>query len=186
MAGKVDADVVVDDGTLIKKFEDFLDAKGNFTSSAAKKLVTDVLNTKYKKYDVIQRTDSSVFSKLKDKRTGAMPLNKDTVNAFILGISTEIAKQKKNDNKLKDDDSEVESIKQLISKSTGPVKHTTKTSKTGGVAKMTDASHYTGSHKERFDSEGKGKGKEGRENTQKYTGYVGAYREEGTYDAKKK
>ena len=34
-----------------------------------------------------------------------------------------------------------------------------KTSKTGGVDKMTDASLYTGSHKERFDKDGKGKGK---------------------------
>lgn len=32
-------------------------------------------------------------------------------------------------------------------------------SKTGGVDKMTDASQYTGSHKERFGADGKGKGK---------------------------
>jgi len=61
----------------------------------------------------------------------------------------------------------------------GPV---TKFSKTGGVDKMTDASQYTGSHKERFDKEGKGKGIEGRADRAENTGYVGQYKDEGTYD----
>ena len=39
---------------------------------------------------------------------------------------------------------------------------TTKTSKTGGVAKMTDTSNYTGAHKERFNADGSGKGLGGR------------------------
>ena len=52
---------------------------------------------------------------------------------------------------------------------------------------MTDTKNYTGSHKERFDAEtGKGKGKEGRTDTTKNTGYVGEYKGTGTYDAKKK
>eukprot|EP01102_Stenamoeba_stenopodia_P022286 TRINITY_DN922_c0_g1_i2.p1 TRINITY_DN922_c0_g1~~TRINITY_DN922_c0_g1_i2.p1 ORF type:complete len:244 (-),score=59.51 TRINITY_DN922_c0_g1_i2:7-738(-) len=38
--------------------------------------------------------------------------------------------------------------------------------------KLTDASQYTGSHKQRFDETGKGKGKEGREDVVKNTGYV--------------
>ena len=49
---------------------------------------------------------------------------------------------------------------------------------------MTDTSHYTGSHKERFDAEGHGKGKEGRVYEVKNTGYVGNYKGEGTYDKK--
>jgi len=49
---------------------------------------------------------------------------------------------------------------------------------------MTDTSHYTGMHKERFDAEGHGKGKEGRVDEVKITGYVGNYKGEGTYDKK--
>ncbi|CAF1143891.1 unnamed protein product [Rotaria sp. Silwood1] len=50
--------------------------------------------------------------------------------------------------------------------------------------RMTDASQYTGSHKERFDAEGFGRGKEGRVDQAKNTGYVGNYKGEGTYDKK--
>merc|ERR1712226_638443 len=59
---------------------------------------------------------------------------------------------------------------------------TTKTSKTGGVAKMTDSSQYTGAHKERFGADGKGKGLDGRVDKVSSTGYVGAYKGDGTYD----
>lgn len=61
---------------------------------------------------------------------------------------------------------------------------TTKTSKTGGVAKMTDTSQYTGAHKERFGADGKGKGIDGRVDRVDNTGYVGNYKGEGTYDQK--
>ena len=59
-----------------------------------------------------------------------------------------------------------------------------KTSKTGGVGKMTDSSQYTGSHKERFDADGKGKGIEGRESLADNSGYVGNYKGSGSYDKK--
>lgn len=50
---------------------------------------------------------------------------------------------------------------------------------------MTDTSKYTGSHKERFDESGKGKGKEGRSDVVKNNGYVGNYKGAGTYSGKK-
>ena len=49
---------------------------------------------------------------------------------------------------------------------------------------MTDTSQYTGSHKERFDESGKGKGADGRVDKAENTGYVGAYKGDGTYDKK--
>ena len=49
---------------------------------------------------------------------------------------------------------------------------------------MTDTSHYTGSHKERFDTEGHGKGKDGRVDEAHVSGYVGNYKGAGTYDEK--
>ncbi|XP_078482238.1 tubulin polymerization-promoting protein family member 3-like [Ciona intestinalis] len=60
----------------------------------------------------------------------------------------------------------------------------TKTSKSGGVEKMTDASQYTGSHKERFGADGKGKGLDGRVDKVDASGYVGNYKGDGTYDEK--
>ncbi|GBO31002.1 TPPP family protein CG45057 [Araneus ventricosus] len=52
---------------------------------------------------------------------------------------------------------------------------------TGGAVgrnlrRMTDTKLYTGAHKERFDEEGKGKGKEGRMDIQSDTGYVSGYK----------
>lgn len=58
----------------------------------------------------------------------------------------------------------------------------TKQSATGNVDKMTDTSTYTGSHKERFDESGKGKGAAGRSDIADNSGYVGNYKGEGTYD----
>lgn len=56
--------------------------------------------------------------------------------------------------------------------------------KTGAVDRLTDTSRYTGSHKERFDESGKGKGRHGREEIVENTGYVVAYKNAGTYDTK--
>ena len=61
-----------------------------------------------------------------------------------------------------------------------------KVAKVAAVDRLTDASRYTGSHKERFDESGKGRGREGREELVENTGYVGAYRNAGTYDSKVK
>jgi hypothetical protein len=49
---------------------------------------------------------------------------------------------------------------------------------------MTDTSQYTGAHKERFDESGKGKGADGRTDRAENTGYVGNYKNAGTYDQK--
>jgi hypothetical protein len=68
----------------------------------------------------------------------------------------------------------------------GPAAHgTTKVSGDDATKRMTDVGGYTGSHKERFDAEtGKGKGIEGRSDRADNTGYVGGYKEKGTYDTK--
>ncbi|CAI4229951.1 unnamed protein product [Auanema sp. JU1783] len=52
----------------------------------------------------------------------------------------------------------------------------------GVYSRLTDHTKYTGAHKERFDAEGKGKGKAGREDTVKHTGYVASYKNKDTYD----
>ncbi|CAK8682419.1 unnamed protein product [Clavelina lepadiformis] len=63
-------------------------------------------------------------------------------------------------------------------------KGVTKTSKTGGVEKMTDTSGYTGSHKQRFGEDGKGLGAAGRADIAENSGYVGNYKGQGTYEKK--
>ncbi|XP_782492.2 tubulin polymerization-promoting protein family member 2 [Strongylocentrotus purpuratus] len=62
----------------------------------------------------------------------------------------------------------------------------TKASKAGGVDRLTDSSKYTGSHKERFDESGKGKGLDGRKDfdAKAAEGYVGGYKGKDTYDKK--
>ncbi|KAF6721024.1 Tubulin polymerization-promoting protein family member 3 [Oryzias melastigma] len=62
----------------------------------------------------------------------------------------------------------------------------TKAAKIAAVDRLTDTSRYTGSHKERFDESGRGKGREGREEIVENTGYVGAYKNAGTFNIKKK
>lgn len=61
-----------------------------------------------------------------------------------------------------------------------------KTVKAGGVDRLTDTSKYTGSHKERFDESGKGKGLEGRKDhdAKAAEGYVGGYKGKDSYDKK--
>ena len=52
----------------------------------------------------------------------------------------------------------------------------------GAVDRLTDTSKYTGSHKERFDESGKGKGIDGRVDRHAEDGYVGGYKNKDTYD----
>ena len=61
-----------------------------------------------------------------------------------------------------------------------------KTIKAGAVDRLTDTTKYTGSHKERFDDSGKGKGLDGRRDMDKKAseGYVGGYKGMDTYDEK--
>lgn len=58
--------------------------------------------------------------------------------------------------------------------------------KAGAVDRLTDSTKFTGSHKERFDETGKGKGKAGREYIPDTSGYVSAYKGQGTYESKVK
>lgn len=48
--------------------------------------------------------------------------------------------------------------------------------------RLTDVSKYTGSHKERFDDTGKGKGIAGRKDVADASGYVSGYQHKDTYD----
>lgn len=59
-----------------------------------------------------------------------------------------------------------------------------KASKDSTTSRLTDTTKYTGSHKERFSEDGKGKGIEGRKDLPDKSGYVTGYKEKDTYDKK--
>ena len=48
--------------------------------------------------------------------------------------------------------------------------------------RLTDAKNYGGTHKQRFDADGRGRGKEGRVDP-KGDGYVSGYKHKGSYNA---
>ncbi|CAJ0937088.1 unnamed protein product [Ranitomeya imitator] len=79
-----------------------------------------------------------------------------------------------------------DSIYKLVSGKEPVSSGVTKAAAVGAVDRLTDTTKYTGSHKERFDEAGKGKGKSGRETIVENTGYVASYKNAGTYDAKVK
>ncbi|KAL4646935.1 tubulin polymerization-promoting protein isoform X1 [Arapaima gigas] len=54
------------------------------------------------------------------------------------------------------------------------------------VSRLTDTTKFTGSHKERFDETGRGKGKAGRVDMVDTSGYVSGYKHAGTYEKKVK
>lgn len=80
---------------------------------------------------------------------------------------------------------EYDAVVAKLSSVSGPsTAGTTGVANANNVARMTDASKYTGAHKERFDESGKGKGLEGREDKADSSGYVGNYKGAGTFDKK--
>nr|XP_057944961.1 tubulin polymerization-promoting protein family member 3 [Doryrhamphus excisus] len=118
-----------------------------------------------------------VFSKVKQKSSRII-----TFEEFQLALE-ELASQRF---KGKSHEEALQSIFRLVASGAPSNLSVTKTSKAGGVDRLTDTSRYTGTHKERFDQSGKGKGREGREDIVTNTGYVAAYKDAGTYDTKMK
>ena len=59
--------------------------------------------------------------------------------------------------------------------------------KSAAVDRLTDTTKYTGSHKERFDAEGKGRGAYGRKDLDENAaaGYVSGYKNKDAYDKDK-
>ena len=56
--------------------------------------------------------------------------------------------------------------------------------KSAAVDRLTDTSKYTGSHRERFDDDGKGRGIAGRKEVVDDAGYVAGYKDKDTYGHK--
>lgn len=118
-----------------------------------------------------------VFSKVKQKSSRVM-----TYEDFQRALEALAPKRFKGQSQ----EEALESIYKLVEGREPTNAGVTKVAKAKAVDRLTDASRYTGSHKERFNESGKGKGREGREEVVDQTGYVGAYKNAGTYGDKTK
>ncbi|WAQ97011.1 TPPP-like protein [Mya arenaria] len=180
-------DVDVD---LAAKFSAFCDTKtkDHFTSKACNKLVKDCFEDhfKFKKIILTNRVDSSVFSKCKEKGKPHMLVTSGNCKKFLQHTAHEFAKLKKGDDRLPKEDPAVNdmytALHQRVIQSSGPKIKAVKQSATGNVQGLTDTRKYTGSHKQRFDESGKGRGKAGREEDKTASGYVASYKGEGTFE----
>lgn len=116
----------------------------------------------------ITTTDTAIhFKKLKSVKIGIEDYQK-----FL----DELAKNKK---------VELDEIKKKLTTCGQPgiTSHVTKSpAAAAAVDRLTDSSKYTGSHKQRFDETGKGKGIAGRKDLVDGSGYVTGYQHKNTYD----
>uniref|UniRef100_T1E2X3 Tubulin polymerization-promoting protein homolog n=1 Tax=Psorophora albipes TaxID=869069 RepID=T1E2X3_9DIPT len=114
----------------------------------------------------ITTTDTGIhFKKLK-----SMKLSFEDYNKFL----DDLAKTKKVDlNEIKN---------KLVNCGAPGIHHATPGKAADTVARLTDTSKYTGSHKQRFDESGKGKGISGRKDVPDASGYVTGYGHKNTYD----
>lgn len=88
--------------------------------------------------------------------------------------------------RFKDKSSEeaVREVHRLIEGKSPVISGVTKAISSPTVSRLTDTTKFTGSHKERFDPSGRGKGKAGRVDLVDESGYVSGYKHAGTYDQK--
>ncbi|XP_070119126.1 tubulin polymerization-promoting protein family member 3 isoform X1 [Equus caballus] len=118
-----------------------------------------------------------VFSKVKGK--SARVINYEEFKKALEELATKRFKGKSKEEAF-------DAICQLVAGKEPANVGVTKAKTGGAVERLTDTSKYTGSHKERFDESGKGKGIAGRQDILDDSGYVSAYKNAGTYDAKVK
>ncbi|XP_057652171.1 tubulin polymerization-promoting protein homolog isoform X2 [Diorhabda carinulata] len=107
----------------------------------------------------ITTTDTGIyFKKLKSQKVSIVQYKQ-----FL----EDLAKAKKTD---------VDEIKTKLAECGAPLLHGTSASKaTAAVDRLTDTSKYTGTHKQRFDDSGKGKGIAGRKDIVDTSGYVSGF-----------
>ncbi|XP_074398297.1 tubulin polymerization-promoting protein isoform X1 [Zonotrichia albicollis] len=116
-----------------------------------------------------------VFSKIKGKSVRTI-----TFEQFKEALQ-ELSKKRF---KGKSDEEALQEMYKLIEGKGPGLTGVTKTVSSPTVSRLTDTSKFTGSHKERFDASGKGKGRAGREDLVDNSGYVSGYKHAGTYDHK--
>lgn len=116
-----------------------------------------------------------VFSKVKKKTVRTI-----TYDEFKVALG-ELARKKYKEKS--GEEAEAEVFKLIEGK--GPViAGVTRAVASPTVSRLTDTTKFTGSHKERFDGTGRGKGKAGRVDIVDTSGYVSGYKHKGSYEKK--
>ncbi|KER33665.1 p25-alpha [Opisthorchis viverrini] len=161
-------------------FREFCDASKKGSTTATDKTVKKIC------------TDCKIYSKKLDANAVDIALRKFLGNrskemnyeSFMAFVDGELASEYAKSRGIGQSEAAKE-LRQKISQGAPKGHGTTGVSGDAATARLTDVKGYTGSHAQRFDAEtGKGKGLEGREDRTENTGYVGAYKGKGTYDAK--
>uniref|UniRef100_A0A3P9MAI9 Tubulin polymerization promoting protein n=2 Tax=Oryzias latipes TaxID=8090 RepID=A0A3P9MAI9_ORYLA len=116
-----------------------------------------------------------VFSKVKKKTCRTI-----TYDEFKVALG-ELARKKYKDKT--GEEAEAEVFK-LIEGKAPVIAGVTRAVASPTVSRLTDPTKFTGSHKERFDETGRGKGKAGRVDIVDTSGYVSGYKHRGTYEKK--
>ncbi|XP_061399443.1 tubulin polymerization-promoting protein homolog [Musca vetustissima] len=147
-----------------KAFSKFGDTKSDG------KLITLSQSDKWmKQAKVIDKKITTTDTAIHFKKFKAMKISYNDYNKFL----EDLAKTKK---------VELQEIKNKMASCGAPgVIHVSAGKAASAVERLTDTSKYTGSHKERFDASGKGKGIAGRKNIVDDSGYVTGYQNKDTY-----
>ncbi|XP_058055016.1 tubulin polymerization-promoting protein homolog isoform X2 [Anopheles bellator] len=140
------------------------------TKSDGKHLTLSQSDKWMKQAKVIDKKITTTDTGIHFKKLKSMKLTIDDYNKFL----EDLAKTKK---------VELEEIKSKMANCGAPGVHNATLGKAADtVARLTDTSKYTGSHKQRFDETGKGKGIAGRKDMVDKSGYVSGYGHKNTYD----
>ncbi|XP_053687420.1 tubulin polymerization-promoting protein homolog isoform X2 [Sabethes cyaneus] len=140
------------------------------TKSDGKHLTLSQSDKWMKQAKVIDKKITTTDTGIHFKKLKSMKLTFEDYNKFL----EDLAKTKK---------VELEEIKSKMANCGAPGVHNATPGKAAEtVARLTDTSRYTGSHKQRFDESGKGKGISGRKDMADNSGYVSGYGHKNTYD----
>ncbi|XP_041772693.1 tubulin polymerization-promoting protein homolog isoform X1 [Anopheles merus] len=140
------------------------------TKSDGKHLTLSQSDKWMKQAKVIDKKITTTDTGIHFKKLKSMKLTYEDYNKFL----DDLAKTKK---------VELDEIKNKMANCGAPGVHNATPGKAAEtVARLTDTSKYTGSHKQRFDETGKGKGIAGRKDMVDQSGYVSGYGHKNTYD----
>ncbi|XP_062543602.1 tubulin polymerization-promoting protein homolog isoform X1 [Armigeres subalbatus] len=140
------------------------------TKSDGKHLTLSQSDKWMKQAKVIDKKITTTDTGIHFKKLKSMKLTFEDYNKFL----DDLAKTKKVD---------LNEIKGKMANCGAPGIHNATPGKAADtVARLTDTSKYTGSHKQRFDDTGKGKGIAGRKDLPDGSGYVTGYTHKNTYD----
>uniref|UniRef100_A0A8C1YH23 Tubulin polymerization promoting protein n=1 Tax=Cyprinus carpio TaxID=7962 RepID=A0A8C1YH23_CYPCA len=116
-----------------------------------------------------------VFSKVKNKSARTI-----TYSQFKEALA-ELARKRFKD---KSSEDAAQEVYRMIEGKSPVIAGVTRAVASPTVSRLTDTTKFTGSHKERFDETGRGKGKAGRVEVVDTSGYVSGYKHAGSYEKK--